>query len=266
MTANGLNQPTDLGHFAVEVLAPDLVHLSLRTPNGRILPEMVLANSQWEKVIVEANTEATLSRLYWPDTTSRNGQYTLTLHHQPLGVQITDRHGMQIFASDTAGGLGYAEAAPWSIWELNPTAHLYGFGEKTGPMDKRGERLVQWATDCCPHLPTSDPLYQAIPFFLGVTPRNAFGLFFCNAARSYFDMGKNAVQRYAVGADEGPLDLYLLLGPTVQEILNRYTQLTGRMPLAPPLGARLPTEPLQLHVAGKSAGDRRKLSQAGDPL
>lgn len=232
-TATGLLQPTDLGRFTIDVLAPDLVHLLLRPPNGRTLPEMVLANVQWEGVAVEGSSEATLTQLRWTDPTSHSGPYTLTLHHQPLRVQITDQHGIQIFASDPAGGLGYAEAAPWSTWELDPAAHLYGFGEKTGPMDKRGERLVQWATDCWPHLPTSDPLYQAIPFFLGVTPRNAFGLFFCNAARSYFDMGKNAAQRYAVGADEGPLDLYLFLGPTVQDVLNRYTQLTGRMPLPP---------------------------------
>ena len=58
--------------------------------------------------------------------------------------------------------------------------HFYGFGEKTGHLDKKGRRLRMSPKDAIGHDPESgDPMYKHIPFYIRVNDeqRHALGLF-----------------------------------------------------------------------------------------
>ena len=46
--------------------------------------------------------------------------------------------------------------------------HIYGLGDKTGPLDRRGGTFVDWNTDAFGFAPSSDPIYKSIPFYIGV--------------------------------------------------------------------------------------------------
>ncbi len=59
-----------------------------------------------------------------------------------------------------------------------------GFGEKVGPLDKRGMHFTFWNTDVVPHHPDTDPLYQSIPFFVGLRDGVAWGFFLDESWRS----------------------------------------------------------------------------------
>ena len=51
--------------------------------------------------------------------------------------------------------------------------HFFGFGERTGPLDKLGRQLINWTTDPAHgHGPGTDPLYHAIPVFHGAPARS----------------------------------------------------------------------------------------------
>jgi alpha-glucosidase len=43
-----------------------------------------------------------------------------------------------------------------------------GLGEKTGPLDRRGQGYQNWNTDVFAYGPGSDPLYCTIPFYIGI--------------------------------------------------------------------------------------------------
>lgn len=115
-----------------------------------------------------------------------------------------------------------------------PEGEAYlGFGEKVGPLDKRGMRFTFWNTDVHP-FPHTDPLYASIPFFIAVRDGIAWGLFLDEAARSRVDVAKRDPDRI-VWEVEGPeLDAYLIAGPRPEDVLRRYVALTGS-PFAPPL-------------------------------
>lgn len=71
--------------------------------------------------------------------------------------------------------------------------HFYGFGEKTGHLDKKGRRLRMSPKDAIGHDPESgDPMYKHIPFYVRVNDeqRYALGLFYHNSYDSVFDMGQ----------------------------------------------------------------------------
>ena len=46
-------------------------------------------------------------------------------------------------------------------------------------------------------------------------------------------MGRESQRLLSFGADEGELDYYFIDGPTPRQVVERYTALTGRMPMPP---------------------------------
>lgn len=116
--------------------------------------------------------------------------------------------------------------------------HFYGFGEKTGHLDKKGRRLRMSPKDAIGHDPESgDPMYKHIPFYIRVNDeqRHALGLFYHNSYDSVFDMGQEISgywDRYCYyQTDGGDIDLFLLNGPSMAAVLDHYTLITGRSAL-----------------------------------
>src|SRR6185295_5520429 len=119
--------------------------------------------------------------------------------------------------------------------KLGCDEHFYGLGEKAARLDKRRSSFVNWNSDTPGYLEGRDPIYQTVPFYTGLQNGNAYGIFFDNSYRSYFDFGKSSQQRVWFGAG-GELNYYFFYGRSLKKILGRYADLTGHMPL-PPLWA-----------------------------
>ena len=113
----------------------------------------------------------------------------------------------------------------------------YGFGEKAFvEMSRNGKHVVNWNTDTFAYPVGTDPIYQSIPFFYGLHNGKAYGLFFNNTFRTYFDMGKTSPRRYVFGAAGGELDYFVFSGGkdrSPKKVLADYASLTGKTPLPP---------------------------------
>ncbi|HEX8819646.1 MAG TPA: glycoside hydrolase family 31 protein [Archangium sp.] len=132
-----------------------------------------------------------------------------------------------------------------------------GFGEKVGALDKRGLHFVFWNTDVVPHHPDTDPLYQSIPFFLGLRQGQAWGFFLDESWRSEVDVAAEDASLVQWECSGPELDTYLFAGPLPEDVVRRYTELTGRPPLPPlwSLGAQ------QSRWGYENAGDIRAVIQ-----
>lgn len=113
--------------------------------------------------------------------------------------------------------------------------HFYGFGEKTGHLDKKFRRLRMSPKDAIGHDPENgDPMYKHIPFYIRINEDDlhALGLFYNNSYDCVFDMGQEISgywERYCYyQTDGGDIDLFIINGPNVKDIVQRYTWLTGR--------------------------------------
>ncbi len=114
----------------------------------------------------------------------------------------------------------------------DPAEHFYGFGERTGLLEKSGGRMTCWATDPGHmHGPDVDAMYIAIPFALALRPGLAWGLFFHNTFRSEFDLTQAG--ELALRADGGELDLYVMCGAKPADIVKEFSALVGRTPMPP---------------------------------
>ncbi len=111
--------------------------------------------------------------------------------------------------------------------------HFFGLGDKPGALDRSGEAFTMWNTDRFGWQESDDPIYKSIPFFLNLRHGRALGVFFNNTYRSFFDFGREKTNEYSFGSVDGPLDYFLLYGPSPKEVLSGYAWLTGPTPLPP---------------------------------
>lgn len=115
---------------------------------------------------------------------------------------------------------------------LHPKEHIYGLGDKTGFLDKRGYAYEMWNSDIPDtHADFFPSLYKSVPFFISMRPHFTYGIFLDNTSKSYFDMGKEDADSYYFAADGGDLDYYFIAGETMRDIVGAYTGLTGRTAL-----------------------------------
>ncbi len=143
---------------------------------------------------------------------------------------------------DLAGNVISEDATPatfdgtaFTLKKTMPQAeHYFGMGDKTGGLDRRGKTFVHWNTDAFGFTSAEDPIYKSIPFFIGVGGAGgSYGVFLDNTWRSWFDFGHRNANELSFGGPDGPVDYYLIAGPTTAEVVRRYTDLTGKAPLTP---------------------------------
>lgn len=112
---------------------------------------------------------------------------------------------------------------------------FYGFGEKTGYLEKSHTKQVMWNSDVyAPHNEETNELYQSIPFYMSVRNNNVYGLFLDNPSKTEFDLTNKNEMCFKTAASG--LDYYFFYGQTMKDVLKDYTTMTGKMPM-PPLWA-----------------------------
>jgi alpha-glucosidase len=162
----------------------------------------------------------------------------VTIQHAPFRVTFQTLSGEVIDQDDPELGTAFAGHRV-RVWKrLGTQDHVYGLGEKTGRLDKRGWSLggsayAMWNSDTFGYDASTDPIYVSVPFYIVHRDGRAHGVFLDNTFRSFFDIGKESQDLISFGAEDGELDYYFIDGPDPRSVVARYTALTGRMPLPP---------------------------------
>ena len=165
----------------------------------------------------------------------------LEVQKDPLSFRLYDAEGTLLY-QDLAGNPFVLDSNHRVVHysRMNEEDCFYGFGEKTGLLNKNKEFLRERATDAMGYDPKKmDTLYKHIPFYIQLNrdTQKAVGVFYHNFYESVFNMGReksNYWPRYTYWqADGGDIDLYLLGGGTLAKIVDNYTLLTGRPALLP---------------------------------
>ena len=209
----------------------------------------ILSTTAWEDRLDGLfAAERTRVQPVTPDVTVTDAAITfetaagrLVAERDPLCFKLDDKEGT-LLHSDLAG-TPYILDSNRRVTHYSAMAEedcFYGFGEKTGLLNKNKRFLRERATDAMGYdAEKMDTLYKHIPFYIQLSraTRKAVGVFYNNFYESVFNMGcekSNYWSRYSYWqADGGDIDLFLIAGGSIRRVVDNYTLLTGRPALLP---------------------------------
>ena len=105
---------------------------------------------------------------------------------------------------------------------------IYGLGERFTAFTKNGQSVAIWNEDGGTSTYQS---YKNIPFYIS---NKGYGVFVNHPEKVEFEIGTEQVTKNAFSVEGGYLDYYLFNGPSMKEVLERYTDLTGKPSLPAP--------------------------------
>ncbi|MBU1877550.1 MAG: DUF4968 domain-containing protein, partial [Chloroflexi bacterium] len=214
--------------FQVSVLADDLIRVQM-LPNGQPRFQRTwLVVGQEGDVPCEGRLRDDLSPFPLPAFQCAAQNDRVQVRTQQLRLEISlDNFAINWFdagghaiAADLAGRAYVYDRAGAGVWhylEHRPDEHYFGFGERSGELDKAGRRMRMLDLDAFNYdAEKTDPLYKHFPFYITFNShtQTAYGLFYDNLATSVFEMGGeidtyHGSYRY-YQADDGDIDFYLI--------------------------------------------------------
>ncbi len=249
--ARGLRASLGHGHFDLTLMAPGLARVRF-TDEEEFAPRR-----SWDVSLPDEAFDA-------PDFTVTQTGEELEVRADPLRVYVHRTRGTVRFGDDQ-GRFFAADRGPCRVTAVeDPAVDLpaerlgelpigrarrvalqdkamladegyFGFGQRTLPLDRRGDRLSNWNVDAAwGHNRSDDNLYQSHPCFLALRPGLAWGLFLRSTWFSRFDVGAARPGTLEIATLGGELDYVLMYGPDPAGVVEKLTRLTGR-PLLPPL-------------------------------
>ena len=223
------------GILRVEILADDLVRLRLLPAEAAATDRTAASFSyaldpdvEWQPVPFDLE-ESTGADPGW--LTIRTGQLICRVDKAPCRLNFLDTKGRPL--SQAADGFGFENQGTYCTRRLVEGEALYGLGEKAFDLNLRGRVLEMWNSDPETYAPGTDPIHLSIPMLVGLREGRAYGFFFDNPGRAWLDLGHARNDQLRYKAERGELCAYFFGGGSIPAVLERYTQLTGRMPLPP---------------------------------
>ncbi len=104
---------------------------------------------------------------------------------------------------------------------------IYGLGERFTPFVKNGQSIDIWNEDGGT---STEQSYKNIPFYLS---NRGYGVFVNHPEKVSFEVSSEMVKKVQFSVVGEGLDYFIINGPTMKEVLMRYTDLTGKPALPP---------------------------------
>ncbi len=214
----------------VTVIAEDLFRL--RVTRGRafsLRPSWAVSKTDWTATPVRISTTA-------QSVVLKTVAGSLRLGLADGAWELRDA-AARVCVSGRSNSIGFRKSEASVSCSLVAGEKIFGLGEMSGPLDKRGLVREFWNIDVLGHAACISPslrsLYVSIPFGISLRDGRAAGLFWDNPAKQSWDIGQRSANDWRMTAASGEVDLYLFVGPEVSRVVERYSELTGRTPLPP---------------------------------
>ncbi len=163
-----------------------------------------------------------ITKKNWSMTYVRNGEKITKSAWRDLAYMKTDWRGL---AYDNGGeeNTYMRQQLSLSVGEL-----VYGLGERFTPFVKNGQTVDIWNADGGT---STEQSYKNIPFYIS---NKGYGVFVNHPEQVSFEVGTEQVTKVEFSVPGESLDYFLINGPTMKDVLTRYTDLTGKPSLPAP--------------------------------
>lgn len=228
-TLGGINLTMVITSPAPEVLRVQTYHhmgAKKREPEFELeqKEEMPLTVTSDEEKLTIASGSLTLEiqKKNWSMSYKRNGALITCSAAKDLACMKTDWKGDYYDKGDITETY-MRQQLSLGVGEL-----IYGLGERFTALVKNGQSVSIWNEDGGTSTYQS---YKNIPFYLS---NKGYGVFVNHPETVDFEVATEQVTKVEFSVEGGYLDYYLFNGPTMKEVLSRYTDLTGKPALPAP--------------------------------
>jgi alpha-glucosidase (family GH31 glycosyl hydrolase) len=134
-------------------------------------------------------------------------------------IEMMDKKGSEIFK----GEIKVFDEGGEILINISEDEKFFGLGDiGRERIERRGMKADMWIKNVISYIP--------IPFLMS---SKGYGIFINTTFRHCIDIGNSNPNRLKIFLPKGNLDIYFFYGPSYKEILQQYTEITGR-PVLPP--------------------------------
>lgn len=166
---------------------------------------------------------------------------TVRLESGRLSVRIRKENGWDVsffYGDKRLTGSGYKGAAHIEVeatgetymreqLDLGVGEYVYGFGERFTPFVKNGQVIDIWNEDGGT---ASEQAYKNVPFYLS---NKGYGVFVNHPEKVSYEVASETVSKVQFSVPGEVLEYFIIGGETLKDVLDNYTQLTGKPALPP---------------------------------
>ncbi len=222
---DGVIGKTTNGNFRVKIYSPNIIRITIsRNDSFDDFSYAVIAQPKQNLFGIDDTNEKILVN---------TNALKLEINKYPVRFSYFNNKHELLNADDPAFGTSWNGEQVTTYKKLQPGERFLGLGEKTGPLDRQGKGYQNWNTDYFGYGVDTDPIYASIPFYIGVHSKNAYGIFFDNPYKSFFNFGASNNRFASFYSDAGEMNYYFVHDDSVAKIIQHYTELTGRIELPP---------------------------------
>ncbi|WP_353082701.1 alpha-xylosidase [Tessaracoccus lapidicaptus] len=178
-------------------------------------PRFALAGAAPEVTVTEAEGSVSLTSGTLTATLGRDVPWDLSF--DGASGHLTSSTGRAPSALTTPDGSFVREQLA-----ISPGEHLFGLGERFGPLVKNGQSVEIWNADGGT---SSEQAYKNVPFYLS---DRGYGVFVDTPDHVSYELASEFASRAQFSVPGHRLRYLVIDGPTPADVLRRYTALTGR--------------------------------------
>ena len=183
-------------------------------------PEFDCTDKKDELIVKSGHLSLIIHKDNWSMEYRRDDELLTKSGWRDLGYIKTDWKG---FAYDKGTDDAYMmQQLGLSVDEL-----VYGLGERFTPFVKNGQSVEIWNEDGGT---STEQSYKNIPFYL---TNKGYGVFVNHPDKVDFEVATEQVTKVGFSVKGEKLDYFLINGPTMKDVLKRYTDITGKPSLPP---------------------------------
>lgn len=179
-------------------------------------------DSEKEIKIVSGGLTLAITKNPFSMTYLRDGEVITKSAGRDLALMKTDWKGYAYDKGDNQDTY-IRQMLSLSVGEL-----VYGMGERFTPFVKNGQSVDIWNADGGT---STEQSYKNIPFYI---TNKGYGVLVNHPEMVSFEVATEMVTRTEFSVEGCYLDYFLINGPTMKEVLTKYTDLTGKPTLPAP--------------------------------
>lgn len=202
---------------------PDVIRVRVSHFEGRVDrgPNFELNESPSQISTEVTEDAASLTAGTLTATVSRKDRWQIRFHANGRTVTTSPWRGMAYMETEAEGAFMLDQLM------LGVGECVYGLGERFTAFVKNGQVVDIWNRDGGTN---SEQAYKNIPFYL---TNRGYGVFVNDSGPVSFEVGSERSSRVQFSVPGESLEYFIIYGPTPKDVLEKYTQLTGRPALPP---------------------------------